>query len=61
MDQDAKCLVCERSTQEVPLIGLQYQEKQYWICPQDFPILIHEPARLVGRLPGADKLSPHEH
>jgi hypothetical protein len=43
------------------LIALHYQEKQYWICPQHFPILIHEPAQLVGKLPGAEKLSPHQH
>ncbi len=61
MDHETKCLVCEKSVQEVPLIALQYQEKQYWICPQHFPILIHEPAQLVGKLPGAEKLNPHQH
>ena len=59
--EEAKCLVCEKNGQEVPLIALYYQEKQYWICPQHFPILIHEPAQLVGKLPGAEKLTPHQH
>jgi len=55
------CLVCERTDQEVPLIQLQYQDNPYWICPQDFPILIHKPDQLVGKLPGAENLAAHEH
>ena len=55
------CIVCERSSQEVPLLAVEYQGKQYWICPQHFPILIHEPAELIGRLPGAENLQGHQH
>ena len=55
------CLVCDRTDQEVPLIQLQYHGQAYWICPQDFPILIHKPEELVGKLPGAEHLAPHEH
>ena len=55
------CLVCARSGNEIPLIQLQYQGAAYWICPQDFPVLIHQPDKLIGRLPGVEKLSPHEH
>jgi hypothetical protein len=60
MDQHI-CLVCEQSSQEIPLLSIEYQGKQYWICPEHFPILIHQPALLVGKLPGAEKLSGHEH
>jgi hypothetical protein len=55
------CIVCEQSSQEVPLLAIEYQDKHYWICPQHFPILIHKPGQLVGRLPGAEKLTGHEH
>lgn len=55
------CLVCERSSQEIPLLAIEYQGEQYWICPQHLPILIHEPAQLVGRLPGAENLQGHHH
>jgi hypothetical protein len=58
---EPKCLVCNRNGNEVPLIQLQYQNAPYWICPQDFPVLIHQPDQLIGRLPGAEKLSGHEH
>lgn len=55
-----RCLVCELTKQEVPLISILYQDQTYYICPQHFPILIHQPAKLVGKLPGAEKLQPHE-
>lgn len=54
------CLVCEKSSREVPLLKLEYQEREYWICSQDFPILIHQPQKLAGVLPGAEKLPGHE-
>ncbi len=56
-----RCLVCEQSSQEIPLIEIHYQEQSYWICPQHFPVLIHQPHLLVGKLPGAERLEPHEH
>ena len=55
------CLVCDQSSQEIPLLAIEYQDRQFWICPQHFPILIHHPEQLVGKLPGAEKLQPHEH
>lgn len=60
-DNSQKCLVCEHTSQEIPLIQLHYQGQSYWICPQHFPTLIHKPQALVGKLPGAEKLSAHEH
>ncbi|HEY9086736.1 MAG TPA: hypothetical protein VIO36_01105 [Anaerolineaceae bacterium] len=56
-----ECIVCARSDNEVPLIALNYQGKQYWVCPQDLPVLIHKPHMLVGKLPGAENLSGHAH
>lgn len=55
------CLVCERTEEQVPLVNLKFQGNTYWICPQDLPVLIHHPDQLVGKLPGAEKLAPHEH
>jgi len=52
-----KCVYCERSSSEVPLVVLRYQDSDAWICPQHLPILIHKPQMLVGRLPGAENLS----
>ena len=55
-----RCLVCQETSQEIPLLKLEYQEQEYYICPQHFPILIHQPQKLVGLLPGAEKLQGHE-
>jgi len=56
-----RCLACERGTDVTPLIPLEYREERLWICPQHLPLLIHDPAQLVGRLAGAEHLRPAEH
>jgi hypothetical protein len=61
MTDHAACLVCGRAPDTTPLIALTYRNGAYWICPQHLPILIHDPARLSGRLPGAEDLRPAEH
>lgn len=58
---DASCLACGRGPAETPLIPLEYQGATYRICPQHLPLLIHDPAQLVGRLPGAEHLKPADH
>ncbi len=55
-----RCLQCERTGDEVPLMKLQYRGDELWICPQHLPLLIHSPIKLVGRLPGAETLEPFE-
>lgn len=61
MTAETACLACERTPDETPLIALAYRNTTHWICPQHLPILIHDPARLVGRLPGAERLRPADH
>ena len=58
---DARCLACQRGSHATPLIRLEYLDRPYWICPQHLPILIHDPSRLIGTLPGAERLAPAEH
>jgi hypothetical protein len=55
------CVVCERTSDEIPLIPLDCRDSRAWICPQHLPVLIHNPALLAAKLPGADKLTPREH
>jgi hypothetical protein len=57
-EKTMQCIQCERSSDEVPLIELNFGGKAYWICPQHLPILIHKPSNLADKLPGADRLSP---
>jgi hypothetical protein len=59
---DEKCIYCNRSSGEVPLIPLHYQNEVVWLCPQHFPILIHKPEQLADKLPGAASFgSPDDH
>jgi hypothetical protein len=36
-----------------PLITLQFQGKELYICPQCLPTLIHKPHQLADKIPGA--------
>jgi len=56
-----ECVACGRGAEETPLIPLEYRGAALWICPQHLPVLIHEPAQLAGRLPGAERLRPADH
>ncbi len=56
MTNDKHCLVCERTDQEIPLVQLDFQGKNFWICPQHIPVLIHDPQKLTGLLPGAENM-----
>jgi hypothetical protein len=55
-----QCAYCQRDSDQVPLLSLHFQGTETWICPQHLPILIHDPARLAGKLPGAENLGPSE-
>jgi len=57
----AGCLVCKKSSAEIPLISFEYMGKGLWICPQHLPVLIHDPAKLSGLLPGAEDFLPADH
>lgn len=61
MDEHNHCIYCERTSDEVPLLTLEFQDQKIKICPQHLPILIHNPAMLVGKMPGAEALSPADH
>jgi hypothetical protein len=52
------CLNCDASEREKPLLALTYQDRELYICPQCLPVLIHNPAELAGKLPGAENFGP---
>lgn len=56
-----RCLRCDRTDAQAPLLRLHYQGRDWWICPQDLPLLIHQPAKLAEYLPGAEGLGPAAH
>lgn len=55
-DKSNRCLLCDRADTESPLIKFSYNGKEFLLCPEHMPIVIHEPSALVGRLPGAEKM-----
>jgi hypothetical protein len=62
--QDSKtyqCINCNRPETDVPLVNLRYAGNQVWICSQCFPVLIHHPQELAGKLAGAEKFEPAPH
>lgn len=65
MDPDTEitpyCLVCRTTSDDVPLVTLAFQGANLWVCPQHLPILIHDPAQLVGILEAAGRMRPADH
>jgi hypothetical protein len=55
------CLNCSRSENEIPLIPLQYKGEKRYLCSSCMPILLHSPAKLIGKLPEAEKILPAHH
>lgn len=58
MTPSPTCIRCNQSEQDVPLLLVRYQGREFWICPQHLPILIHKPALLADRLPGIENVTP---
>jgi hypothetical protein len=56
-----RCVACGRSSDEIPIVHIEYQGADIGICPQHLPMLIHDPTRLAGRLAGAETMEAAEH
>ena len=57
----SKCVACERTSDRVPIVRIEYQGALIGICPQHLPILIHDPTRLAGVLAGAESMEAADH
>jgi hypothetical protein len=57
---EKECIVCKKNEQEVPIIQFDFMGKKYAICPQHLPLLIHDPSKLKGFLPDAEKLDAYQ-
>ena len=55
------CVFCERGSDLTPLLTLEYRRSSFRICAQHLPILIHDPAQLIGRLAGAETMEAADH
>lgn len=45
-----KCLNCDESEQNVPLVAARYSGENIWICANCMPVLIHKSDQLIGKL-----------
>jgi hypothetical protein len=54
--ESKKCLYCQRGEEQVPLVELAFKGRNYYICPQHIPVLIHNPDQLQGMLPDAENM-----
>ena len=55
------CIHCGRDDTQVPLVVFNYKEGEFRICSEHFPVLIHHPHKLTGKVPDVDKLNPVAH
>jgi hypothetical protein len=55
------CVNCGKSEAEVPILKMRFQEAEIMLCSSCFPILLHRPDQLVGRLKGAEVIKPVSH
>ena len=54
------CVMCGRGPAVTPVLRFEFRDAAFWICPQHLPVLIHDPSQLVGRLAGAESLTPSD-
>ena len=55
------CILCQRTSDTVPLLTLEYRSETFRVCSQHLPVLIHDPAQMIGLIDGADQFRPSEH
>ena len=59
----SKCILCEKTSEEIPLIPFVYKDEQYYVCTAHLPSLLHKPEIFAGKLANAGKdwSGEHEH
>jgi hypothetical protein len=58
---EPRCIYCDCTGDEAPLVAFSYKNVTSHICSQHFPMLIHKPSQLADRLPGMESITPGEH
>lgn len=52
MSELTKCIVCQKTENEVPIIKFKFKGEKYSICSQHIPVLIHKAQALETVIPG---------
>jgi hypothetical protein len=56
-----KCVLCEKTSEEIPLIPFEYKDVQHFVCTAHLPSLLHKPQVFADKLAGAGKDWSGEH
>lgn len=51
---EKKCLICQVTQDQMPLLNFDFKGNQYHICSQHIPVLIHQAHKLSNLLPGLE-------
>ncbi|MBK7094850.1 MAG: hypothetical protein IPH57_07345 [Saprospiraceae bacterium] len=51
-----KCIICNVTSNEMPLIQFLFKDTAYHICSQHVPVLIHNSGQLANILPGMNEV-----
>ena len=52
------CIVCQVSSDEMPILNFEYKGETHYICSQHIPVLIHKAKALEELLPGMKNTDP---
>lgn len=61
MDAGYRCLNCEKTDHEAPILTVRFEDQDVQMCTSCLPVLIHQPQRLTGRLAGIESVEPADH
>lgn len=53
---DNKCVICSTDSNQAPLIKFEFKGKDYHVCTQHIPVLIHKANQLGDILPGMENV-----
>ena len=57
----SKCVLCEKTSEEIPLIPFEYKGEHFYVCTAHLPSLLHKPEIFAGKLADAGKDWTGEH
>ena len=61
MDANYRCLNCDKTDQDAPILNVRFKNQDVRICTSCLPVLIHRPQKLAGRLAGIESVEPADH
>jgi hypothetical protein len=51
----SKCVLCEKSSDEIPVIAFEFKGERYQVCTAHLPTLLHQPEKFAGKIADAGK------